>query len=111
MGQGGLQEGGPAQHWVVILGTNPAAPVTMTIYTNLPKKLTVTPPVLHFDEHNWNTAHEISVTPGDNNEQDGDMVVILTFMSVRLRDPLTANDVSVQYRNITLVDDEHLGVR
>jgi hypothetical protein len=102
------EEGGAAEI-SVRLGTQPLGPVTLTLATDRPDEVVVSPEQLTFTADNWVEAQSVLVVGLDDAAVDGDAPFVVAVASVQTDDPSYAAAALPELRGINL-DDERVAV-
>ena len=104
-----INEEGTAQTFSIVLNSEPTHDVSIDISSDNVNKGTVLPANITFTSANWNTAQDITVTPVDNDIDDGDIVFnIITA-------PAVSDDDNYKNRNaadvaVTSIDNDEAGI-
>jgi len=101
-------EAGTQQTFTVVLNTQPTADVTIALLSSDPQEGTILPQNLTFTNLNWNTLQEVTITPLNDDIDDGDLsyTIITSLSSSDAKySPLDPTDVSV-----TNTDDDTAGI-
>jgi hypothetical protein len=103
-----LQELGASEPFVITLGSEPEAAVTIALSV-ASDECSVTPGEVTLDPANWRGGVSVAVAPVDDKEEDGDQDCVVTIGAARSAgadyDGLNVEDVMV-----TVVDDDAAGI-
>ncbi len=104
-----INEEGTAQTFSIVLNSEPTHDVSIDISSDNINKGTVLPANITFTSANWNTAQDITVTPVDNDIDDGD--IVFNIITV----PAVSDDDNYKNRNaadvaVTSIDNDEAGI-
>lgn len=102
------EEGGSAVLYVR-LGTRPTAPVTLTLATDEPGEVALSPATLTLTPETWSQAQAVQVIGLDDDVVDGDRSFVVAVVEVQSDDPAYANADLPQVDGINL-DDERVAL-
>lgn len=105
---GPTNEGGGTASLTVVLGSEPASDVTITVTVTDPTEGTVAPATLTFTPASWRAPQRVTVTGVDDDVADGSQVHALRF-AIASADPDYAA-LSIRDVAITNVDDDTAGI-
>ncbi len=103
-----VTEGGSIDDFTVVLDAEPASNVTLSVVSDDPGEVTVTPPVLVFTPANWDTPQTVTLTGIDDDLIDGDQSTDVTVAV----DPSSDDDFDPLpdfVLDVTTADDESAG--
>ena len=101
-------ESGSAATFTVVLNTKPAANVTINISSSDLTEGTVSPASLLFTTSDWNSPKTVTVTPVNDDEDDGDITYTVVTSNAVSTDPVY-NNLAVADVSVTNVDDDNAG--
>lgn len=97
-----VTEGGATDNYTVVLNTQPAAEVTVTLA--VPVDLTSSATTLTFTAANWNTAQTVTITAVDDTEVEGAETAIITHSTVSA--DMGYNGLTVASVNVAITDND-----
>ena len=100
---------GQADHYTVVLDSQPAGDVTIMVTSDMRTVVTVSPGTLTFTITNWNMAQTVTVTGIDDSlDQSSDRGATISH-SATSTDP-DYNNIAIPHVTVTVVDDDTMGV-
>ncbi|MGA7615928.1 MAG: Calx-beta domain-containing protein, partial [Thermoanaerobaculia bacterium] len=98
-------EAGGSGSFTIVLDTQPASNVTITLSSSDTTEGTVSPIAVTFTSSNWNVPQSVTVTGVDDNLADGDQPYTIVTSTTASADPTYAG-LAVPDVSVTNVDDE-----
>jgi gliding motility-associated-like protein len=102
-------ESGSPVTFTIVLNTKPTANVTINISSNDLTEGTVSAASVIFTTTDWNTPKTITVTPVNDDEDDGDITYLIVTSNASSTDP-GYNNLNVPDVSVTNVNDDVAGI-
>jgi gliding motility-associated-like protein len=102
-------ESGSPVTFTIVLNTKPTANVTINISSNDLTEGTVSPASVIFTTTDWNTPKTITVTPVNDDEDDGNITYLIVTSNASSSDPVY-NNLNVPDVTVTNVNDDVAGI-
>ncbi|MEW5845404.1 MAG: Ig-like domain-containing protein [Bacteroidota bacterium] len=102
-------ESGSSVSFTIVLNTKPNANVTINISSNDLTEGTVSPASVIFTTTDWNTPKTITVTPVNDDEDDGEITYLVVTSNASSSDPVY-NNLNVPDVTVTNVNDDVAGI-
>ena len=102
-------ESGSPVTFTIVLNTKPTANVTINISSNDLTEGTVSPASIIFTTTDWNSPKTITVTPVNDDEDDGDITYLIVTSNASSSDPVY-NNLNVPDVTVTNVNDDVAGI-
>ncbi len=102
-------ESGGNKTFTIALNTQPTSNVTINISSDDLTEGTVSPSSVQFTSSNWSTPQTVTVTPVDDNEDDGDITYHIATSNTSSSDP-NYNNMAVSDVTVVNVNDDVAGI-